>query len=128
MREAALCWTRDTRHTLQKYTVTVESWLTIFQCLLFQFSSAVFHLKYTSYYGIVAMEQLQCHLHGSKHSDVHWCNNKPIYLMVRSIQYILGKCRIGDGRIKCKNGKGPTFHLVKKNKLWSIHIRKIVWN
>lgn len=88
----------------------------VIQFLLFQFSSAVFHLKYASYYGIVATEQLQCHLHGFKHSDVHWFSNKPIYLMVRSIQYVFGKCRIRDGRIKCKGGKGPTFHLVKENK------------
>lgn len=114
--------------TLHKYTIRVESWLTVFQFLLFQFSFAVFHLKYTSYHGIVAMEQLHRHLHGSKHSDVHWCSNKPIYLMVRNMQYVLGKLRIGDGRIKCKDGKGPTFHLVKENKSWSIHIRKIAWN
>lgn len=24
--------------------------------------------------------------------------------------------RIGDGRIKCKDGKGPTFYLVKEKK------------
>lgn len=126
MRETALCWTRDTRNTTS--TLRVESRLMVIQFLLFQFSSAVFHLKYASYYGIVATEQLQCHLHGFKHSDVHWFSNKPIYLMVRSIQYVFGKCRIGDGRIKCKGGKGPTFHLVKENKSWSIHIRKISWN
>lgn len=62
------------------------------------------------------MEQLRCHLHGSKHFDVHWCSNKPIFLMVRSIQDVFGRHRIGDGRIKCKDGKGLTFHLVKEKR------------
>lgn len=30
--------------------------------------------------------------------------------------FVFGKHRISDGRIKCKDGKGPTFHLVKENK------------
>lgn len=48
--------------------------------------------------------------------------------MVRSMQYVIGKHRIGDGRIKCKHGKSPTSHLAKENKSQSIDIRKITWN